>query len=103
MLYKPTYFDQECGCVAIIEINGNRVDFYNVYGDLSKYLQNPNRKPVVGSPGFRKKFLQNFGFLRARGQRVFSERVDELVFDSLCRDYKDVSKIEIHEPALVGV
>lgn len=65
---KEVEFSQECGCTAVVEflVNG-RVESFNVYGDLEKYVSSGVRKGSKLSDHHRRVALREDGFLRGRG------------------------------------
>ena len=56
-------FNQDCGCTAVVEVHGTKLDPHNVYGSLEKFVssEDKDRKPI-SSPYFRKKHLEEKGF-----------------------------------------
>ena len=66
-LIKNVNFDQECGCTAVVEIRSNRIETFNVYGDIKKYIRSKTRSGSQQTPHHRRVHLQKHGFSRSRG------------------------------------
>lgn len=64
---KPVEFDQECGCTAVVEFKNGEFETFNVYGDMSKYIESGLRKGLTDTPYYRRKFLSENGFVRSKG------------------------------------
>lgn len=64
---KEVEFDQECGCNAVVEIRNGRIETFNVYGDVEKYVKSKIRSGSEDTPHHRRMFLKEHGFVRSRG------------------------------------
>ena len=100
-LVKKADFDQDCGCTAVLDVNGAKVEAFNIYGSLKKFLAANPAKGLDVSPYHRRVFLEENGFVRALGQKRSVKDVGEVVFDYVKRGYRLIeggaSKAEVVE------
>lgn len=82
-LVKDAGFDQDCGCHAVIDINGQNVSTYNVYGSIRKFSQAKDVKATKMSPHFRRKSLAENGFTRDEGRTAKCDDVAALLYSKL--------------------
>ena len=87
-LVKKADFDQDCGCTAVLDVNGTKVEAFNIYGSLKKFLVAAPGKGLDVSPYHRRVFLEENGFVRAKGQKRSTKDVGEVVFDYVKRGYR---------------
>jgi hypothetical protein len=87
-LVKKADFDQDCGCTAVLDVNGAKVEAFNIYGSLKKFLTANPAKGLAVSPYHRRVFLEENGFVRALGQKRSVKDVGEVVFDYVKRGYR---------------
>ena len=87
-LVKKADFDQDCGCTAVLDVNGTKVKVFNIYGSLKKFLAANPAKGLDTSPYHRRVFLEENGFVRALGQERSAKDVGEVVFDYVKRGYR---------------
>ena len=74
---KPVGFDQDCGCTAVAEfLDGGRIETFNVYGDIKKYIKSKLRKGLDLSEHYRRKHLKDFGFIRGKGLKRRVKKAD---------------------------
>jgi hypothetical protein len=100
LLVKKANFDQKCGCTSVIEVHHDQVEFYNLYGDLRKYLCSDCTSPVEGSAYSRHKFLATNGFIRAKGVSKTIEQIDSLVFNYQSGGYEIVMRQQMPQKQL---
>ena len=75
---KEVSFDQDCGCTAVVEfLDGGKIETFNVYGDIKKYIRSKLRKGLDLSEHHRRKHLKENGFVRGKGLRRKMKKGDQ--------------------------
>jgi hypothetical protein len=89
-LVKNANFDQDCGCTAVIDVNGNKVETYNVYGSMRKYSKAEGVKAADASAHHRRKNLSDgTGYTRAKGRVLTIGDVAAFIYDKVSEARKD--------------
>ena len=68
-LVTKASFDQDCGCTPVIDVTGTKIECFNIYGKLSKFLASKDQDVKDLTPHLSRKFLKEHGFVRATGQK----------------------------------
>lgn len=90
-LAAKTAFDQKCGCNKVVDVNGTKVECYNVYGKLAKFAASKSQGVVELTPHLSRKFLKENGFVRAAGQKPRTvEDVSAFLYEKARDGYKVV-------------
>jgi hypothetical protein len=90
-LAAKTAFDQKCGCNKVVDVNGTKVECYNVYGKLAKFCASKQQGVVELTPHLSRKFLKENGFVRATGQKPRTMRdVSAFLYEKVQDGYKAV-------------
>lgn len=87
-LCKKADFDQKCGCTPVVDIRGNIVEKYNVYGKMSKYEASGVKEGLDTTPHLRRKFLREKGFVRALGTKRPLKNLAQEIYSCLREGYR---------------
>lgn len=92
ILYKAAAgFNPACNCTAIVKVNHNLIEAFNLYGSIQKYLKAKTvEADPQASPYFRRKYLAEHGFTRASGLKRRAKDVLALTYDYQRDGYKPV-------------
>jgi hypothetical protein len=90
-LLKKAEFDQKCGCTSFVDVNGQKVETYNVYGSVGKYLKSGISEGLDASAHHRRVFLSEKGFVRAKGAVRNAKDLGAVLFNYQKDGYKILS------------
>jgi len=102
-LIKKADFDQDCGCTAMLEVNGKTVDVFNVYGSLRKYIASGVKSGLDTTAHKRRVHLAEKGFVRALGSRRTASNVSEIVYGFQRKGYRIMEAEKVAEKVAEAV
>ena len=77
LIKRGVGFDQDCGCVPVVDLTPSKVVVYNIYGSYRKYHESNLNEGSVASAHHRRKQLAAQGYTRAKGKNFQTKDMGE--------------------------